>query len=245
MMPNVTCACGTAYEPKSYLWCDVLTTFDNGLCPACDQKRVDDSKAADAARERAHRAKHWWALDMPFPDTDRARLPASRADFVLKWRPNPQFASGLVISGETGLGKTRTVIELLKDIYIETGHPFEFCRVTEWRLRLDKAHRYGGKGVADLVRPLCRTPLLVMDDFGHGKWTENSLASVFEILDARTSKGLPSILTTQKTKDQLSAQFSVVNADTSAAIIRRMSEFMRLVLFVKKEACAAAELALS
>lgn len=215
--------CGKFYEETG--------PFANGLCDGCDAIRVAEALRERQERDRAHRTKHWPNLDMPFADTDRARLPASRTAFVLKWRPNPQFVTGLVISGDTGMGKTRTVVELLRDIYIESGTPFEFCRVTEWRLRLDKAHRYGGRGVADLVRPLCRAPLLVMDDLGHGKWNEATLASLFEIIDARTSRSLPSIFTTQHTKDSLRLAFEKVSPQTSAALIRRLEDFTRLVVF--------------
>jgi len=137
--------------------------------------------------------------------------------------------------GASGLGKTRTAIELIHDVFIESGCAFEFCRMTEWRLRLDKAHRYGGKGVADLVRPLCRTPFLVCDDLAHGKFTENSFSSLFEIIDCRTSRGLPTVFTTQFSKDEIQKRLSAVNVETTKAIFRRLEQFFRLVPFVKKE----------
>lgn len=221
----VTCPCGTPFEENE--------RFPTGICMVCDETRVSERRAEVAAQERTLRANRWPDFQLPFGEralaTNRSQLPCMRhSELVLRWRLT---SIGLVLAGDTGYGKTRTLIELLKDLWIDHAVTFEFCRVTDWRIKLDRAHRYGGTGVAQLVRPLCRAQLLALDDFGHGKYTETSLAAIFEIIDYRTSHGLPTILTTQKSKDQLIADFAKVDEKTGDAIVRRMSEFFRLIQF--------------
>ena len=203
-----------------------------GLCPACE----DAAQAAIGARyladAQAARLRRWQAMDMPFQDadsaTDRALLPALQAKRVLDW---PHSRTGLVIAGETGMGKSRTIVEMLRDRWVIDGIECSFIRFTQWRQQLDKSHRHGGEGVDRFVRPFIRVPILCIDDLGHGKFTENNLACFFELLDARTCKGLPTHFTTQHSKETLKAAFDSVNPKTSEAIIRRLSEFNRLVTF--------------
>jgi len=141
---------------------------------------------------------------------------------------------GLVITGDSGMGKTRTLVMLLKSLWIVGGVEVAFIRFTQWKIALDRAHRYGGEGVEKFVRPYAKVPVLALDDLGHGKMTENNLACFFELLDARTSKGLPTHFTTQHDKQSLTAAFSAVNPKTSEAIIRRLEEYQRLVTFTAK-----------
>ncbi len=206
--------------------------WGSGICPACEQRELAAARIAKDHQMQAFRLGKWAGLEMPFQvngqQTDRAKLPAANANAVLRWRYQP---TGLVITGPTGMGKTRTLVELLKDTYIIFNHEVAFIRFTEWKLKLDRAHRYGGEGVERFVRPFERVPVLAMDDLGHGKFTENNLACFFELLDARTSNALPTHFTTQHTKETLKAAFDAVNPKTSEAIVRRMEDFSRLVAF--------------
>jgi len=101
-------------------------------------------------------------------------------------------------------------------------------------MQLDKAHRYGGDGVEKIIRPLTKVPVLAIDDLGHGKSTENNLACFFDLLDARTSKSLPTHFTTQHDRGSLQHTFAQVNQTTTEAILRRMSDFCIHVPFTEK-----------
>jgi len=206
-----------------------------GLCPECEQAEADAIRARKDREVRAMRLTRWHLKEFPFQAhdcrTDRALLPASQVQRVLDW---PYSRTGLVIAGETGLGKTRTLIEMLRDRWVNDDIQCEFIRFTAWRQQLDKAHRHGGEGVDRFVRPFVKVPILAIDDLGHGKMNENNLACFFELLDARTSKGLPTHFTTQHSKESLKAAFDAVNPKTGEAIIRRMQEFSRLVVFSGK-----------
>lgn len=212
------------------------SSFPTGLCLECDERRISVRRQEVQQIERQRRAGRWPDFQLPFGErglaTDWLRLPCRRhSEQVMRWRPGPL---GQVLMGDTGTGKTRTLIELLRELWINHAVTFEFIRVTDWRIRLDRAHRYGGNGVSQLVRPLCRAQLLALDDFGHGKFTETSLAAIFEIIDYRTSHGLPTLLTTQKSRPTLEADFAKVDPATGAAILRRMSEAFRVVAFERE-----------
>lgn len=206
-----------------------------GLCPECEQAEADAIRARKEAEARAFRLNRWAQQDFPFQTadcrTDRALLPAAQVKVVLEW---PYSRTGLVIAGETGLGKSRTLVEMLRDRWVNDDIQCAFIRFTAWRQQLDKAHRHGGEGVDRFVRPFVKVPILAMDDLGHGKFTENNLACFFELLDARTAKGLPTHFTTQLSKESLKAAFDAVNPKTGEAIIRRLSEFQRLVTFTPR-----------
>jgi DNA replication protein DnaC len=203
---------------------------DFALCDDCDAREVERVSQEIAARNRAIRTATWNERKMPLRDTDVDQLPAHRAqvDKVLKWKYGPK---GLVIHGVTGMGKTRTVLTLLHRLYVEEGHDYEFCRVPKWARELESSPP---SQVRSLVSPLFYVPLVVLDDVGKERPTERGISALFDVIDTRTSHGLPLIITSNYNGAKLLERLSERDAETAAAIIRRIREFCVNVAFEPK-----------
>ena len=59
------------------------------------------------------------------------------------------------------------------------------------------------EGRNDYISRLCRYPLLIIDDFGMERGTEYGLEQVYNVIDSRYRSGLPLIVTTNLTLQEL------------------------------------------
>lgn len=197
-------------------------------CPDCAARLEIARDAAAKESEHQKRVHLWRNLEIPFQDTDRDLLPAKNAPLVLSWA----YSRGsLIVTGPTGMGKTRTMVELMHDLFVRDGFGCQFIGFTAWKQALDKAHRYGGDGVEKFVLPYRKVPVLFIDDVGHGRLNENNLSCLFELIDSRTSSRRVTLLTTQHDKESLRKAFNQVSEMTGEAMLRRMEQFFRHVAF--------------
>lgn len=229
-----TCAnahCAAPYQMVESFILDTWT-FGCALCPKCERAEIEENAKRQRALIRHSRLIQWAGKDMPFNDTDVSRLPAAESATVLSWKWR---AGGLIISGDTGMGKTRTVVELLRRLWIEEGRDFAYISWTRWKQQLDRAHRYGGNGVEQYVKPFYKQSVACFDDLGHGAMNENTLGCLFELLSHRASHGLPTIITTQHSGETLKAKMHKVSAQTCDAICRRMKESFEHVQFKDRQ----------
>lgn len=183
------------YVPRFFDGKEVFTPQD---CPECAEKERAFREKVVADRAREERRIVWGKLNLPFctPATATviSKLPSTRSQTVLRWSYGPK---GLFCHGGSGLGKTRTVIELLRRLWVEEGREFRFESWPTWQNRLEAAHRYGGTGKYREITPLQQTPILALDDVGKGKVTELVTTAFFSIIDHRSSRGLPTFITTK------------------------------------------------
>lgn len=203
------------------------------LCDTCDAKEVANRRKTLAAEGKAYRAKSWVERRMPLQDTVIDKLPADplRVAKVLGWKYGGR---GLVVHGSTGLGKSRTVLTLLHRLYVDDGHEFEFCRVPQWARELETGTFASQRS---MVTRLFHVPLLVLDDVGKERPTERGISALFDVIDTRTNHGLPLLITSNYNGEKLLERLSERDAETAAAILRRVREFCVNVAFVpRKEA---------
>lgn len=228
-VPDAVCAeCGGTFEHTVQLYDDGSVMFDIRVCPACVETRQKENEAKEALRLKANRLYLWREKQMPFDDTVIDRLPAANAPKVLAWQYRP---TGLIISGMTGMGKTRTVVELLRRLWIDEGREFAFISWGRYKQQLDKAHRYGGSGVEKYVKPFYKVPVVCFDDLGHGALNENALGCLFDLIDNRVSRSLPVFITTQFDGATLGEKMAKVSPKTADALLRRLRENFQHVVF--------------
>jgi len=201
---------------------DCFTGWESlALCPRCDAIAVAERRRELAAEGLATRTKSWELRNMPLADTVLDKLPAApeRVAKVVSW---PYGAKGLAVHGITGMGKSRAVLTLLRRLYVDEGFEFAYIRTPQWARDLEAAtftaHR-------QLVTSLFWVPVLVLDDVGKERPTERSLSALFDVIDTRTNHKLPVILTSNYNGDKLQARFAERDAETAAAIVRRIREF--------------------
>lgn len=120
---------------------------------------------------------------------------------------NPVAASAIMLSGDTGAGKTSNAYALVRAIVMAAADSNRRCRwkiVThpdlnaEMRPKPDESHAYA-------LDAYLAADLLVFDDLGAGKHSEYTTESAMRLVDHRWSNQLPTIYTTNLTPERLDA----------------------------------------
>jgi len=179
-------------------------------------------KARDADREyRLYTVRRKLAVDIsgwmgsaPFDELELAvRVPA-----FLALTKNYDARCSALLAGPTGIGKS-TAAALMSRRRIEQVHAdkeigYAFTWVTALDLTAAIQRHPLGKGRPDVLESATEARLLVLDDLGQEKDTQNVL---MELLNARYAAQQPTITTTGLTPDELQARYGV-------ALYRRLTE---------------------
>lgn len=156
-------------------------------------------------------------------DSDPKRLPKQAQEalpHILAWKPGPV---GLYLIGSTRAGKTRCMTMLLRQLH-EQRVPFEVFFPGEFHTDLTDAKR--GKHYYKWRDHITSVPVLAIDDLFSEKLTATTEAGYFEILDARISKRLPTLITTQmRTEDLVKV---VENPARATALTARLKEHCKI-----------------
>lgn len=196
---------------------------EGAYCPKCTG--VD----AQAEAQHLERARSRWQQITPreYQNTQRDRLPCPALyDRVLQWKFGGR---GLLLCGDTGLGKTRSMYDLCRRLTLE-GKRVQVYRSDEFSnsasAQFSEAAR--GKAWAD---SLLLPDVLILDDFGKGVFTDRVSSVLFGVVEGRTSRRLPLILTTNDTETVLREKMR--DAGTAGALLRRFNEFCEVINFQK------------
>lgn len=200
--------CGKCHTPKQ---CRV-ELFGQIRTPMCLCKCEQDKRdAEEAERKREEFAKHIKSLKkMGFPDVEMSRWTFDRDDrsnekistvaenYVDNFLEMKRRGKGLLFYGSVGTGKT-FISACIANALIDRGHP---CLVTNFaRLCNTISGMYEGK--QQYIDGLDKFHLLVIDDLASERDTEYMGEIVQNIIDARYRAGLPLIITTNLTSDEL------------------------------------------
>lgn len=135
-----------------------------------------------------------------FENDDRQNMKLS--DAMLRYTENfQQFkreGKGLLLYGTVGTGKT-FYAACIANRLLDNGTP---CMMTNFaRLTNQIQGTYEGK--QEYIDSLNRYPLLIIDDLGAERQSMYMQEMVFNIIDARYRSGLPLIITTNLTADEI------------------------------------------
>lgn len=181
-------------------------------CPTCDpivaalkvlQDREAEQRRRDERRDQLIRAVGPHNADCAI-ENYVASTPSQQqaAEAVTgRWWERQTF---LVLCGNPGTGKTHLAVAGYREAQEQGVEPL-FIGETEflhlWRRAA--AHRETFDGVEMLMG----AGLLIFDDVGSGKYTDNSLEHLFQIIDHRSRHLLPTLLTTNLSLDALDAKW--------------------------------------
>lgn len=200
--------CGKCHTPKQ---CRV-EIFGEIRTPMCLCKcRKEQRDAEEAEREQQALMQKIKSLrKMGFPDAEMERWTFKRDDhsnekissiarnYVDNFSEMKERGKGLLFYGSVGTGKT-FMSACIANALIEKGHP---CLVTNFaRLTNTIAGMFEGK--QNYIDGLNKFHLLVIDDLASERDTEYMGEIVQNIIDARYRSGLPLIITTNLTADEL------------------------------------------
>jgi DNA replication protein DnaC len=200
--------CGKCNTPKQ---CRV-TLFGKERTPPCLCKcRVEQRDREEAERKRVEfentvkrlRQAGFPESDMQYWTFDNADDPNDRIitaarNYVVNFDEFRKSGKGLLLFGTVGTGKTYAAA-CIANALIDKGCPVlmtNFARI---------ANTVSGmwEGKQEYYDSLNRFPLLILDDLAAERKTEYMSEIVFNVIDARYRAGLPLIVTTNLTSEEL------------------------------------------
>jgi DNA replication protein DnaC len=218
--------CGTSFDYLPVMWGN-RETFIPKWCEACADILVAEEEARARRVEQEARRKAFLRNVPPlYRETEIARLPPVLAQLATDWNYNP---IGIGMVGTSGTGKTRTAVLIAarmcdegRSVFYVTATDYAAAAAGQWA---DDARDRNAS--TDTLRQARKAQVLVLDDIGKNKMTDRAEATLYELLEARTSHMLPTIWTSNARAKELHAMFSSDRAD---AMLRRLgSDFNRVV----------------
>lgn len=122
--------------------------------------------------------------------------------------------TGLLLWGNKGIGKSYAAAEVVNEL-VNNGIPAKM--VTFARIRDEK---FSAERKAEYMDRLISTCVLAIDDFGAEGGTQYMNELVYEVIDARCRTGLPLIVTTNLTIDEIKN----AQSDTQGRVCDRILE---------------------
>lgn len=222
------CASESCYNSVPAPSEDLVRIFPNlkVLCEECDLRRIEKLKQEQAEEEQERRQEAFNAICPPlYRESDSQRIPAAFLRECEAW----EFGSeGLGFIGLAGCGKTRAAWMLLKRLHFSGVRVFGITATGFAKACADQWHDDPqAKALAEDTLTRCRrTKVLLLDDLGKNKFTERAELELFDLLEHRSSHGLPIIWTANAGRETLKQMLS---PDRGEPILRRLVEFSKVV----------------
>lgn len=193
--------CGKCHTPKQFRM--TAPPMEGRLFPhpcQCEQERLDREAAEQEAQRHRQTvaelkirgftdpAMRNWTFDNDngeCPQMDKARF------YVEHWETMQAENIGYLLWGGVGTGKSYFA-GCIANALMEQAVP---VRMTNFAVVLnDLTARTEGRN--EYIARLCRSPLLIIDDFGMERGTEYGLEQVYNVIDSRYRSRRPLIVTT-------------------------------------------------
>ena len=162
--------------------------------------------------------------------TDPTRLPKRELAEAMRWAYGSR---GLILLGDTGLGKTRVAWSLIKRVLTEDAKEVTFRWFDCIGFGHDIAKHYRAEDAEVWLERMAKVDLLFLDDLGKLKLTERAEVELFGLIERRCAAELPIIVTTNDTGDSLAARMT---DNRGPAMIRRLREFCDPIHFQPRPA---------
>lgn len=202
------------------------------LCK-CEVERREKEEAERQAIEFRARVKRYrqnafpesnmedWTFENS--DNENEKIMTAMRNYAANFDEFYKQGKGLILFGPVGTGKTFAAA-CIANAVIDKGYPVlltSFSRIadTVWGM---------GEGKQDYYDSFNRYPLLILDDLAAERKTEYMQEIVFKVVDSRDRAGLPTIITTNLTAEQIKNP-----ADLSYQ--RTFSRLLKMCLPVKVE----------
>lgn len=189
---------------------DVLGVIP-GQCPKCveAQRQVEAQQKAETEFLRmladAKVPKRFLACEL---EGYRASAGTQQAlemisDYVDRWPEQVRTGESLLLIGDVGTGKTHLAVSVVKHV-LRTGKRARYCTVAE----LLREIRATWKGVGErtesqMLDYFSSVPLLVLDEVGASYGSDNEKVILFDVLNERYERMLPTIVCGNVTKEEL------------------------------------------
>lgn len=228
------CPCG---EPVDATLLEIRKFFPSlspDLCSACyDLAERESAERALLEAERVEQRQRQARLEATIPPemletrADHVAFNGALWQRVREWRP--AYGRWLLITGLPGRCKTRVVALLAKDLILQDGVRVVWTSAIELQGAVEEL-RSQNYGIVDAARANLRewkhAAVLVLDDLGKNTWTPSLEARLFELIDFRKTRLLPTIVTANTPLPEL-LRTKQVGTERGGPIIGRILEASR------------------
>ncbi len=228
------CPCG---EPVDATLLEIRKFFPSlspDLCSACyDLAERESAERALLEAERVEQRQRQARLEATIPPemletrADHVAFNGALWQRVREWRP--ACGRWLLITGLPGRCKTRVVALLAKDLILQDGVRVVWTSAIELQGAVEEL-RSQNYGIVDAARANLRewkhAAVLVLDDLGKNTWTPSLEARLFELIDFRKTRLLPTIVTANTPLPEL-LRTKQVGTERGGPIIGRILEASR------------------
>lgn len=156
-------------------------------------------------------------LPVRFHAARLVELPAPRLRALSQWVN--ATGDGLLLFGPTGTGKTWTAAALTR-FFIEAGRSVLWCSAAEFFRELRDSYDQNRSETA-ILTAYASAPILVLDDLGSGSGSDFERRCAVELMERRTNRLLPTVVTTNWTLGEIAERLD----DRLAS---RLSMFVRM-----------------
>jgi DNA replication protein DnaC len=166
-------------------------------------------------------------------DWGHAGMAANRAQIELVLA-HQVGAKGLLLSGRTGRGKTRSMWALMRRLAHEEARDIRYFHASDWFSQLQSCLNYGRDDARGWVEAVARRPVVYIDDLGQEAMqtarSEWAMSWFMRFLDIRVSERLPLYVTTNLDAQGIAERgASSVRGDP---MVRRLIEICEPIKFV-------------
>lgn len=210
--------CGTTFTARRFIVPGLGRCFGRSVCPRCVEAR---ELAAD--RAKVHEREALWLRLCPvaYQSCDADQLPSDASRAVLQkaqaWEPGPNGRGLGIVGRGSGLGKTRILFAAAHSHFL-AGDGFR--AVNCGTLGIDISASVGA-ALRELLRPLKRIRLLLLDDLGKERSTPHVAAALYSVVEERTARGLPMLFSANFGGEELAEKLG----EHGPFIVRRLREF--------------------
>ena len=185
---------------------------------SCRQQELAAEKEAEKQKERQRRIREYKRIGFPESDmlqwnfaNDDMKLPKltnTMKKYVENFAELKQQGKGLLLFGTVGTGKTFAAA-CVANALIDKGYP---CLVTNFaRIANTVQGTFEKQAYYDSLN---QYSLLVLDDLAAERKTDYMQEIVYNVIDSRYRAGLPLIVTTNLTNDELKHPADIINQRT-------------------------------
>ena len=165
-----------------------------------------------------------------FRETDITQLHQKIQDGI-DWKPDGN-KSGLLLHGNTGVGKTRGIWEIVRRLWVlkaqkDRQMDYKFLTMRKLEGLIEKS--FDERKHSEMIDGLIEAELLVLDDLGKERLTSRMASDLFSIIDERSTSRRPTIISTNFNGNSLLERFENKDKETGVAMIRRFKDYYHII----------------